>query len=401
MGFPRLRTRLKPTNMRRGEPAGVWLSSLTRDHPYVMASGMIASISAFGFAAGSVVQTANLGVLYLLAVFVTSLRSGRWPALFCALTSAVTLDFCFVRPYYSFHITDLPYLITLFGFLAVAVITSELASRAHDAVLVERARADAEAARADAEAGRAALEAVNVAKDALLNRIAHELRSPLTAILGRIQMLQKTVENPTELAALAKVELSTRTLARLVGDLLDASRMHVGKFRVQVQPTTLTPTVARVLEDLALSASERGVAVDQDLEAVPDILADPERVEQIVVNLVTNAIKFTPPNGRVSVRLRNTGTSIELVVADTGAGIPPEFLPHVFEPFTQAEDGMRHDGLGLGLAIVKHLVSAHGGRISVQSLGPGTGTTFTAVFPLMPAGTASAEPNLQRDQVVR
>ena len=386
--------------MKRGSSAIAWVARTADEYPYIAGLVMVAAVTGFGFAAGSTVQTANLDVLYLLAVFISALRWGRRPALFCALTAAVTFDFCFVPFYYRFQTSDLPYLITLFGFVAVAVVTSEVASRARRAILVERARADAEAARANAEAARGELEAMNRAKDAVLDRIAHELRSPLTAILGRIQLLQKTVTDPNQLTPLAKLEHSTHAIARLVGDLLDASRMHVGKLPVHLQPAILTPAVERVVEDLTFVASERGVVIDHDLEPVPTVLADPGRVEQIVTNLVMNAVKFTPRGGRVTVRLRNGADAIELLVADTGVGIPPEFLPHIFEPFTQANSATNHEGLGLGLAIVKHLVDAHSARISVSSPGPGAGATFTVTFPLMAAGHVISEVKAHPNDVV-
>ena len=241
---------------------------------------------------------------------------------------------------------------------------------------------------------------MNRAKDALLDRIAHELRSPLTAVLGRIQLLQKTVSDPAQLIPLAKLERSTQTLARLVGDLLDASRMHVGKFPVRLQPAALRPAVARVVDDLAFIASERRVVIHQELESVPHVLADIGRVEQIVTNLVTNAVKFTPPGGLVTVELRNRSGAVELVVTDTGAGIPAEFLPHIFEPFRQAETTATHEGLGLGLAIVKHLVDAHGAQISVSSVGPGQGTTFAVRFPPIAPHTTASEPSVRPADVV-
>lgn len=386
--------------MKLGRSAGVRLVRASDDHPYVAGLAMVAAVTALGFGAGSIMQAANLDVLYLLVVFISALRWGRRPALFCALTAALIFDFCFVPFYYRFQTTDLPYLITLFGFVAVAVVTSELASRARRAILVERARADAEAARANAEAARGELEAMNRAKDAVLDRIAHEMRSPLTAILGRIQLLQKTVRDPSQLIPLAKLERSTQGIARLVGDLLDASRMHVGKLPVRLQPAAVAPAVERVVDDLAFVAAERGVLIDEDVEPVPTILADLDRVEQIVTNLVTNAVKFTPRGGRVTVRLRNAAGRAELIVSDTGIGIPPEFLPQLFEPFTQAATATSPEGLGLGLAIVKHLVDSHGAQISVHSAGVGAGTTFTVVFPAMSIANAVAELHARPNDVV-
>lgn len=348
-------------------------------HPYATAAFMVAAVTGFGFAAGPTVQSANLDVLYLLAVFVSGLRSGRRPALACALAAAVVFDFCFVPPRYSFHASDLPYLISLVGFVVVAIVTSELASRARDAMLAERARADAEAARARAESARAELEATTRAKDALLNQIAHELRSPLTAILGRVQLLQKT--DPAAALPLDKLEHSAHVLARLVGDLLDASRMRAGKLRVRLEPVLLLSSVATVVDDLSLVAADHALTLERDLETVPVVLADADRIDQIVSNLVSNAIKFTPPGGRIVVRLRHVDDVVELTVADTGAGIAAEFLPRVFDPFMQGETGVKQDGLGLGLAIVKHLVEAHGGWITIESPGRGAGTTARITLP--------------------
>jgi signal transduction histidine kinase len=360
-----------------------WMSVAADRYPYIAVSAMVGGVTAFGFAAGPIIRTANLDVLYLLAVFVSALRWGRRPAVFCALTAGVVFDFCFIPPKFSFHISDLPYLITLVAFVTVAIITSELATRARDVILAERVRADAEAARADAAAARAELEAVTQAKDVLLDRIAHELRSPLTAILGRVQLLQKTIGDPDETGrSVAKLGHSAQILARLVGDLLDLSRMHAAKLRVRLQPTALLPSVTRAVDDLAIAAAEKGVGLESTLEPVADILADPDRIEQIVNNLVSNAIKFTPQGGRITVQLRQTALAIALDVADTGVGIPADFVPHVFEPFSQSDTGVKHDGLGLGLAIVKNLVDAHGAEISVSSPGPGKGTTFSVVFPL-------------------
>jgi len=359
-----------------------WLAVTTNRHPYLATYLMVIVVTAFGFAAGPIVQVANLDVLYLLAVFISALRWGRRASLFCAVTAAVTFDFAFIQPRFSFHVSDLPYVITLIGFVSVAILTSEVASRARDAMLAERARADAETARARAEAARAEFESMNRAKDALLDRIAHELRSPLTAILGRVQLLQKTTDDPKRTMPLAKLERSTHVLARLVGDLLDASRMHVGKLRVRIESVPPRLSVARAVEDLAFVAADKGVILDPQLEDVANIDGDPDRIEQIVTNLVSNAIKFTAPGGRVTVRLRQADAGVELMVADTGTGIPVDFLPRLFEPFSQGENGTKHDGLGLGLAIVKNLVDAHRGRIVARNAGTGNGSIFIVTFPV-------------------
>jgi len=210
---------------------------------------MIAAVTAFGLAVAGTLRPANLDALFLLVVFVTALEWGRRPAIFAALTSTVVFDFCFIPPRFSFAITDLAYLVTLSVFVVVAIITSELAARARDLMRAQTARAKA--------------EALAQAKDALLNRIAHELRSPLTTILGWVQMLREDATDTQRTGrGLAGLERNAQLLARLVGDLLDVSRVHVGKLRVRLQPLALAPIVRRALEDAAILASEKRVLLE-------------------------------------------------------------------------------------------------------------------------------------------
>jgi len=345
------------------------ITTASSRHPYAATTLMIAAVTAFGLVVGGTLHPANLDALFLLVVFVTALEWGRRPAIFAALTSTVVFDFCFIPPRFSFAITDLAYLVTLSVFVVVAIITSELAARARDLMRAQTARAKA--------------EALAQAKDALLNRIAHELRSPLTTILGWVQMLRADATDTQRTGrGLAGLERNAQLLARLVGDLLDVSRVHVGKLRVRLQPLALAPIVSRALEDAAILASEKRVLLECSVDPVDTVLADEHRIEQIVANLVSNALKFTPSNGRVAVRLAQDGQVVRLTVADTGAGIAADFIAHVFEPFAQADGPEHQHGLGLGLAIVKHLVEAHHGRISVHSDGPGRGSTFVAEFPV-------------------
>ena len=330
---------------------------------------MIAAVTAFGLSVVDALHTSNIDALYTLVVFISALRWGRRPSLFAALVSAIVFDLCFIPPRFSFATTDFPYVVTLLVFVLIAVTTSELASRAHDAIREQAARKQA--------------EAVAEAKDALLNRIAHELRSPLTTILGWVQILEQDASEPQRVArSVAGVGRNARLLARLVGDLLDASRIHVGKLRVRLQPLALAPIVSRALEDAGIAAVEKAVTLDVDIGMVGAVLADEHRIEQIVTNLVSNALKFTPAGGRVSVTLREERGFAKLIVADTGIGISAEFIPHVFEPFAQGDTDVSRQGLGLGLAIVKHLVEAHHGRISVACEAPGHGTTFVVEIPI-------------------
>ncbi len=345
------------------------VSSVAARHPYLASVAMIAVVTALGLTTASVLHPANVNVLYLLAVLVSALNWGRRPGLFTAITSAVVFDFAFIPPYFSFAITDLAYIVTLVGFVALAVITSELAGRARDAMAAEAARQQA--------------EAVAAAKDALLDRIAHELRTPLTTVQGSLHLLAATIGDPAQGEKhLHRSQRGARLLARLIGDLVDASRISSGKLHVRLEPAAIHGVIARGVDDVLPAADEKGVEIRTAIDIVPIVLADTDRVEQIVVNLVSNAIKFTPAGATIQVRLHTDGDGVALVVADTGDGIDPEFLPHVFEPFAQGADA--HQGLGLGLTIVKNLVAAHSGTIAVRSDGRGRGTTFTIRLPLAP-----------------
>ncbi|HEX4945892.1 MAG TPA: response regulator [Blastocatellia bacterium] len=231
-------------------------------------------------------------------------------------------------------------------------------------------------------------------KDNFLTTISHELRTPLNHMLGWVVMLRGGKVAPDKAAdALATIERNARLQQRLVEDLLDVSQIVAGKMQLRFQPVA----PARAIEAAIASARATAEAKDIQLEVTLDpqsstISGDPDRVQQIVWNLVSNAIKFTPPGGRVSVRLAHLESHVEITVSDTGAGIAPEYLPYLFNRFSQADSSIsrKHGGLGLGLAIVRHLVELHGGEVAVASPGPGQGTTFTVRFPL--ARTSSPAP---------
>jgi len=227
----------------------------------------------------------------------------------------------------------------------------------------------------------------NRAKDDFLATLAHELRTPMTGILGWVQMLKiDGVEQRDVDAAIAMIESSTRVQARLVEDLLDVSRIIAGKLRVDLAPVELRPVVEAVVEMFHTRAEERRITLQADVEERPlSVYGDETRLHQVIWNLLSNAIKFTPEGGRVSVDLRCSESKAILRVTDTGQGIDPEFLPHVFERFRQFDNTTvrQQAGLGLGLAIVRHLVTLHGGTVAVASEGIGKGSTFTITLPLL------------------
>jgi len=233
---------------------------------------------------------------------------------------------------------------------------------------------------------RAEAEAANRSKDEFLAMVSHELRTPLNAITGWTSMLLGgTLDAGRTRRALETIDRNARSQAQLIDDLLDISRIISGKLRVSVGSVDVPSTAEMALEAVRLAADAKGVALDARIE--PDagqITGDADRVQQIIWNLLTNAIKFTPKGGRVVVGVRANERGIEIAVEDSGQGIAPEFLPHVFERFKQADGTITRSkgGLGLGLAIVKHLVELHGGTIEARSPGLGQGSSFVVTLPV-------------------
>jgi PAS domain S-box-containing protein len=233
---------------------------------------------------------------------------------------------------------------------------------------------------------REVAEAASRSKDEFLAVISHELRSPLNAMLGWTRVLQNRLEDPATLAhGLEVIERSARAQQRLIEDLLDTARIISGKMRLETGPVDLISVVHNALEVVRPAAEARGIEVGCDLDARADLITgDAERLQQVVWNLLSNAIKFTPERGRVEVRLERADPFAQLSVSDTGVGIVPEFLPHIFNRFHQADSSStrRHGGLGLGLALVRHLVELHGGTVCAESAGAGRGATFIVRLPL-------------------
>ncbi|HET6898799.1 MAG TPA: response regulator [Vicinamibacteria bacterium] len=247
---------------------------------------------------------------------------------------------------------------------------------------------------------RAGAEKANRAKDEFLATLSHELRTPLTPILGWTVMLRSGTLDPTAIQrGLEVIERNVRAQTQLIGDLLDVSRIITGKLRLEVSPIAVVPVVEAGVEAVRSSAEAKEIALGMELPSeVPTIVGDPDRLQQVVWNLVSNAVKFTPQGGRIDVRLRQDGSFLSLSVTDNGKGIEPEFIPHVFERFRQADSTSTrsHGGLGLGLAIVRHLVELHGGTVQAESEGIGKGSTFTVRLPLTTAvaGPAAPKPDL-------
>ena len=246
-------------------------------------------------------------------------------------------------------------------------------------------------------AALAAAEEANRLKDEFLAVLSHELRTPLNAILGWARMLRAgTLAESDVPRALETIERNAQVQAQLIEDLLDVSRIVSGKLRLDMRPVDIGEVVEEAIDTVRPTADARGVTLVAAVNHVGPVSGDAQRLQQVVWNLLSNSIKFTPPGGTVHVRVDQSGSMVCIAVTDTGQGIDPEFLPHVFDRFRQASSTpgqTRRKGLGLGLAIVRHLVEAHAGTVHATSDGPGKGATFTVEMPVMVGRTVlSTEP---------
>src|SRR5688572_22884119 len=275
--------------------------------------------------------------------------------------------------------------------IVVAGLAAQAAVAMDNARLYEaakRARAEAETAAAENERLYRQAEDSSRLKEEFLATISHELRTPLSAILGWARMLrmgQLSPENANK--ALDTIERNARAQAQLVDDLLDVSRIITGKLRMDVQPADPNSFIDAAVEAVRPAADAKGVRVQKVIDTgAISIPGDPVRLQQVVWNLLSNAIKFTPRGGRVQIRSERVNSHLEIVVSDTGQGISPDFLPHVFDRFRQADQktSRQHGGMGLGLAIVRHLVELHGGTVQASSGGVDKGSTFTVMLPISP-----------------
>ncbi|MBA3949081.1 MAG: response regulator, partial [Acidobacteria bacterium] len=241
------------------------------------------------------------------------------------------------------------------------------------------------------KAAREDAQAANHAKDEFLATLSHELRTPLNAILGWVRLMNSgSLDAATTRRALEIVERNTRLQAQLIEDLLDVSRIISGKLRLDLRPASISSVIEAAIDSVRPTADARRIQLEFHSSAESDhVLIDQARMQQVIWNLLSNALKFTPEGGRVTIAISASDDTLVLRVEDTGAGISPAFLPFVFDRFRQ-EDGATtrtHGGLGLGLSIVRHLVELHGGDVKAESEGEGRGSAFVVKLPLAPVPT--------------
>jgi PAS domain S-box-containing protein len=236
------------------------------------------------------------------------------------------------------------------------------------------------------ERAKRAAEAASQAKEEFLALLSHELRTPLNAVYGWARMLRSgQLQAEAAERALDVIVRNADAQVRLIDDLLDVSRVIAGKMRLDVRPVDLEAVIRAAIDSVRPAADSKKIRLQCVLDPhAVGITGDPDRLQQVVWNLLINAVKFTPKSGRVQVHLQRTNSHVEIVVSDTGQGITAEQLPHLFERFHQADSTSTrsHTGLGLGLALVRHLVELHGGKVTAQSPGEGQGATFTVELPV-------------------
>ncbi|MGB7921768.1 MAG: ATP-binding protein [Pyrinomonadaceae bacterium] len=244
----------------------------------------------------------------------------------------------------------------------------------------------------------------NGIKDEFLALLSHELRTPLTSILGWSKLLTDgNLDDVASKRALEIIVRNARAQRQLIDDLLDISRIITGKLRLDVRPVELAPIIEAIVEGMRPAADARSIHLQTALDSRTDTInGDPDRLQQIIWNLLSNAIKFTPEGGRVEVGLERINSHVEITISDTGQGIDPEFLLHVFDRFRQSDSSStrRHGGLGLGLAIARQLVELHGGTVKAESPGEGAGTTFKVILPLLSVHHALSDVRRTRPLIV-
>jgi signal transduction histidine kinase len=309
--------------------------------------------------------------------------AGFGPAVLATGLGIVAMNYFFIPPLHSLNLLSAHELIGAPIFAAIAVGMSWLATTRHHAE-VERA-----AALAREHEARADAEAANRAKDEFLAVLGHELRNPLAAIDGAAKLLG--APEPAAGRAREMIRRQTASRGRLVDDRLEVNRVLKGKLVLSFRPTDLSEIARRCVSTLGDAGRLQRHTLKLDLHTVW-IEGDPVRLEQVIINLVDNAVKYTPEFGAIELAVHASGRRAVLEVRDSGIGIPAHLLPRLFEAFVQGEPGSRHShgGLGIGLAVVRRMIELHGGEVSARSDGPGLGSVFTVRLPRIAAPASVA-----------
>jgi two-component system sensor histidine kinase KdpD len=350
-----------------------------RPQGYLVGLAAVALVTIIGLVTHGLIVATNLVMLFLLGVVVVALRWGLGPAIFTALASVVAFDFFIVPPRLTFEVADTQYLLTFVGLLLTGIVISTLAARA-------RQRADEAVERAQLlEKAREAelLRATEKLHSALLNSISHDLRTPLASITGAVSSLRDPevqLDETTRAELITDIAGEADRLNRLVGNLLDMTRVEAGALHVTDEMGDMSEVIGAALEQRAGALKERSLVlnVPRDLPPVP--MSEP-LIVQVMVNLLDNALKYSPDGTAVEVSARVDVDCVTVEVADRGVGFPDGDERHIFDKFYRVQRPGRVSGTGLGLAIAKGIVEAHGGNIAAEHR-LGGGSVFRFTLPL-------------------
>jgi two-component system sensor histidine kinase KdpD len=357
------------------------LQSLQRFHPagYLAGLALVALVTLVGLVTHGLIVATNLVMLFLLAVVMVALRFGLGPAIFTALASVVAFDFFIIPPRLTFEVADTQYLLTFVGLLATGVVISTLAARARQRAdeAVERAKLMEQAREAEV------LRATEKLQSALLNSISHDLRTPLASITGAVSSMRDPevqLDEATRNELIGDIAVEADRLNRLVGNLLDMSRVEAGALRVDREAGDMAEVIGAALEQRAAPLRERPLVLRVPRDLPPVSISEP-LVAQALVNLLDNALKYSPPGTPIEVTAGAAGDSLAVEVADRGVGFPEGDERRIFDKFYRVQQPGRVSGTGLGLAIAKGIVEAHGGEISAARR-PGGGSIFRFTVPV-------------------
>lgn len=385
---------------------------------YLVAVASVMTIVMLRYFTENDVRSSSPLLFFVIAIFVTAWLGGINPGIFATILSAGIGVFFYTATYNSFYIENTSYIIHTIFFVISGVAISWAIEQLHQAreasdektaklksEILERQKIDenlAESLKRE-KVVRAELEIANRTKDEFIATIAHELRTPLNAILGWTQMVSGKIVDESQYAkAFEVIERNAKSQAQLIEDLLDITRITSAKFRLNVKAVQVAPLIENALETIRPSLQAKNITLRTILDSSKDLISgDVDRLQQVVWNLLTNAIKFTPKGGTIEVRLEKIGSYIEIYVIDTGKGIEPEFIPFVFDRFRQQSGTTRiHGGLGIGLSIVRHIVELHGGSVRVESDGVNKGATFIVRLPLRAITEVQKTPSGENEKIV-
>jgi signal transduction histidine kinase len=350
-----------------------------RPYRFIVALAGVAVATGIKLALRPLAREDEAALGFFAAVMFAAWYGGLASGLLATIASAFVSDYFFLSPVYDFSIRSPSDWMRLIQFVAEGALISVLGGSLRSAQV-----------RADAQKERA--EAANRAKDDFLATVSHELRTPLGGVMLWSKLLKSgTLTEDRRQAALDKIIECAEDQRQIVEDLLDTSSIAAGRMRLEKRPIDLATVVRSAVDVARPGARSHDIALELSSAPCAMVLGDPARLAQVVSNLVTNALKFTPAGGRVEVGLTCDGGKVRFAVTDNGEGISPEYLPRVFDRFSQGDMTLtrRHGGLGLGLSITKDIVELHGGTISAVSKGTGRGASFTVEIPLLAATAAS------------